>query len=405
MALNYFYVDPAGADTNSGSSSDASPKANGTAATRATNVYTLDGSPDLSGVSATLPNADTIRIVGETSGLGEDGETFLITAVDDGADTVTVTPTPTGGTSGLTWAIGGAVATVQKGASTADNGDWWYIKGGTYNETVTNTGTLGTTSNENGVTFEGYTTTPGDDGQVTVSATSTHAWKTPNVYHALEFRNIIFDGGSGYAADMPGNDTTFMNCVFQNATTHGLNGGDFLKLVGCKFLNNGQRGADIDADCMIHACEFGGNGEEHLYAVGVTCTSSVMYGSTTEPNYCISNGFSSTPCRLIGNTCDGEGTQNYAIQTSNPHSLIVDNIFTDFLVAGTSTSNNSQRGHSVIDFNMAINCNQNRYALSHYNIHGITSTTSPFTDQAGDDYTLAADSEPIGEAVQIGSAT
>ena len=53
-----------GADTNSGSS-EGSAKANGTAATRAAAVYTLDGSPDLSGV---VDNQDTIHIVGETSG-------------------------------------------------------------------------------------------------------------------------------------------------------------------------------------------------------------------------------------------------------------------------------------------------------------------------------------------------
>src|SRR5210317_2245162 len=100
MTALVYYVDTGGADTNSGTSAGTSPIANGTAATRSTNVYTLDGSPDLSGVT---PNVDAIHIVGETSGRGFDGTLFEITAVDDTGKTVTVDPTPTGGTSGLTW--------------------------------------------------------------------------------------------------------------------------------------------------------------------------------------------------------------------------------------------------------------------------------------------------------------
>ena len=113
-----WYIDNvSGADSNAGTSEGAAI-ASGTAATRSGAVYTLDGSPDLSGVS---PNIDAIRITGETSGNGYSTERFTITAVDNGAKTVTVSPTPTGGTSGLTWVIGGAFAKPFEGVREASD--------------------------------------------------------------------------------------------------------------------------------------------------------------------------------------------------------------------------------------------------------------------------------------------
>ena len=85
MAITFYVDGTSGSDNNSGSTTGT--PLTGTAATRSAAVYTLDGTPDLSGVTV---NEDTIRINGETSGNGSTGDIFTITAVDDGADTVTV---------------------------------------------------------------------------------------------------------------------------------------------------------------------------------------------------------------------------------------------------------------------------------------------------------------------------
>lgn len=77
----------------------------GTSASYAAAVVTLDGTPDLSGVVDT--GAHVLYLVTSTG-----VRFFKITAVDNGADTVTVTPSPAGTASGLSWAIGGVRATI-----------------------------------------------------------------------------------------------------------------------------------------------------------------------------------------------------------------------------------------------------------------------------------------------------
>ena len=119
--MTIYYVDPLnGANTNGGSSTGSAIASGTFGSTNGTSTVDLSGdTPNLSGVSV----GDTIRLSAETGGKGGGAsDIFEITAVDDGLDTVTVTPTP-GTNSGQTWAIGGAWATLQKAADTAIAGD------------------------------------------------------------------------------------------------------------------------------------------------------------------------------------------------------------------------------------------------------------------------------------------
>ena len=74
------------------------------------------------------------------------------------------------GNAGTSEGSGNAWATIQKGADSGTSGDNFYVKAsGTYNEkvdfdTVGATGVVGARRN-----FIGYTTTPGDNGLVTIS--------------------------------------------------------------------------------------------------------------------------------------------------------------------------------------------------------------------------------------------
>lgn len=89
-----------GSDTQASGAGPATAKF-GTNASFAASVVTLDGSPDLSGV---LADGSHVLWMATSTGV----QFFKITAVDDGADTVTVTPAPAGTATGRTWAIGGS---------------------------------------------------------------------------------------------------------------------------------------------------------------------------------------------------------------------------------------------------------------------------------------------------------
>ena len=403
MTALVYYTDTGGADTNSGTTSGTSPLANGTAATRATNVYTLDGSPDLSGVTA---NQDTIHIVGETSGRGNDGTLFEITAVDDGADTVTVSPTPTGGTSGLTWAIGGAFATIDKAMSVVDAGDKVWMKAtANYNETVT-IDTVGTQADQ--IVFEGYTTTPGDNGKITIDGQSTRAncvtGSTTSTYYV--FKNIIVTGATsiGWKTSTP-DSLCFINCEFHNNGNHGLQGDNNYSFINCESYNNSQYGIDVDINCYACGCFFHGNANYQYYSSGT-------YGFYKNVVYNPGNGNGVYIASQIGqhvlqNTFDGDNTGATAILANNAACLFMDNIVYDW-TTGWSNNATPTLGSNVCGWNL-FNSNTNDLlndttSKEYIAISHVTSAPS-FTDEAGDDYTLGASSPAIDAGLQPGGIT
>lgn len=100
--MGILYIDTGGNANYSGTTDDTSP-ITGTAATVAGSVVTLDGSPDLSGVSTSGATQAAIHLNDATN---SNRKIFWITAVDNVAKTVTVDTAPTGVVSSA-WAIGG----------------------------------------------------------------------------------------------------------------------------------------------------------------------------------------------------------------------------------------------------------------------------------------------------------
>jgi hypothetical protein len=402
-ALTY-YVDTGGADTNSGTTSGTSPLANGTAATRSGAVYTLDGSPDLSGVTA---NVDTIHIVGETSGRGADGTIFEITAVDDGADTVTVDPTPTGGTSGLTWAIGGAFATIDKSMSVVAAGDKVWVKAsGNYNE-VANVDTAGTLAAP--IMFEGYTSTTGDNGKVTIDGQSTRAncitsSVSTSAYYI--FANFIFTGATSVGCYLNLQDATkFINCEFNNNGGDGCFGDNSILFVNCLFNGNTGNGCDVDVDVRLVGCIAQGNAGPQFKAdnFSVIYRCLVYNTAATGPAIDVAAGEA-----FIGNTVDGEGsaTSDGVWLDAIGYATAIDNIVYDW-DEGFKLSASFDETTSVIGYNL-MNSNTTNYSYS--DTHGTTGyqdvTAAPdFVDEAGDNYKLNAASPARNAGLKPGGLT
>ena len=121
-----------GSDTNEsgagpGDGITAGSALNGTSASWALLVVTLDGSPDLSAVAT--DGSHVIYLVTDSG-----RKFFTINAVDDTAKTVTVDDTIAGSTSSLTWGIGGTRASLFSAAtmvltdSTPDVKSLWIIE-------------------------------------------------------------------------------------------------------------------------------------------------------------------------------------------------------------------------------------------------------------------------------------
>jgi len=401
-----FYVDNAnGSDANSGSSEDHTAPLSGTAATRSTNVYTLDGSPDLSGI---VDNADTIAIVGETSGQGSEGTTvFLITAHDDGADTVTVSPTPTGGTSGLTWAIGGAFATLEM---VHDNavlaGDTAYIQSGTVYDENVSTSVAGAVNNP--IAFIGYTTVNTDEGKFTLTPTSgqgiTHLL---NGIGYLIYKNMTIDGAT---TGFDGNnmDTChFYNCDFLNNSGIGVTGDNNYIFVNCTARGSGNKGFDIDQDGVYVGCISGSNGHNNFFGLASYYYKNVAYNPPVS-----ADNFSDTSTEIfIGNIADGDnkvGSQNLTVGTQVR--IVADNIIYDAGQWGVEWSGAVvYPGGGFIGYNL-VDSNTSGDYESPNGWEGVVgykdvAMTPLFIDEAGDDYRAATGSPAINTGVKPGGIT
>jgi len=99
-----------GTDTAASGSASPASVLSGTSASYSGSVFTLDGSPDLSGVAT-----DGTAVIWVQTSTGR--QFFTINAVDDGADTVTVDDAPAGTASGLTWGLGGKRKTIDNAQS------------------------------------------------------------------------------------------------------------------------------------------------------------------------------------------------------------------------------------------------------------------------------------------------
>lgn len=404
MSNLVFYVDgTSGADTNSGTT-EGSALANGTAATRSGAVYTLDGTPDLSGVTV---NQDTIRITGETSGIGYSADLFEITAVDDGADTVTVSPTPTGGTSGLTWAIGGALATVQKGFDSlqANGRDtlWIKDKGSAYSEDVVTRQSGANNYMPDYQIVAGYGTTTGDTGQATITGPTTHG--ITQSHSRYYYRNLRITGSAGGGIYSTASDyVALYNCKIDSNSSENIRLDDFISIVNCEVYNAGLENLELGNDSCIVGCIFYGAGQYNHRINGKSLFYKNLCYAPTWDNFWgdVSTGVT----YVIGNTLDGDGiATGAAIDVNTGQHSIIDNIIHDHHV-GIDIGAALQSGGFWNGYNL-FSSNTTDATGGYYSYDGTDVTTADpaFTDEANDDYTLQHQSAAVGAGVKPGNIT
>lgn len=204
------YIQTTGSATNSGSTDQDAANLSGAAATVSTNVVSLDGSPDLSGIITSGPTQSSIYLNDATN---SQQKIFWITAADDTAKTVTVSVAPTGITSSA-WTIGGRLIwtqsalgnTLRPGDTIIINDDIASASGKTIdNLPVSGTGTGGF------ITIKGKTgvrpkiTSTGNGQRVVEQSSADHYW-----FENLELINSG-TGDNGGALVVNSNHNIFYN--------------------------------------------------------------------------------------------------------------------------------------------------------------------------------------------------
>lgn len=404
MSVTNWYVDgSAGSDNNGGSSEGSAIVSGSSGSTNGTATVDLSGdTPDLSGVSV----GDSIRINGESGGINST-DIFEITAVDDGLDTVNVTPTP-GTASGLTWAIGGAFATIQRALNVVEPGDGtvWVKASATYNEALT-TSTAGTAANP--IVIEGYTSSTGDGGIATndgttgslangwtpISGTNHYVWKnfcftnftatafgsTSGDYVKL-YRVRGSSSSTGIAIDQHG---IMLACCGDGNSGDGLWIGDFGSFVNCIAYNNAVNGMEATAGIVVVGCLLYNNTGD-----AVSWTGSNAYGV------------------FDGNTIVAASASANTGLSINPASNTNKIICINNTVSGYSGSGGiGIEGPSVGDAGLVFNnnvydCETNYSGLS--DLGGGTTSDPSFVNAGSNDYTPSGASPLIAAGMDASDA-
>ena len=307
--------------------------------------------------------------------------------------------------AGTSEGAGNAWATIDKAMNTVAAGDKVWVKAsGNYNETAT-IDTVGQIASQ--IEFEGYTSTPGDNGKVTIDGQSTRTncmvyGSSSAVYYII--KNFIFTGATG-----DGFETV---------------NGDAIVFFNCEFHTNGGVGCEVDNDCFFISCEFYSNTSSGLVAgQAIHLAGCVIYsnGSTAVSTsqqiymykcliYSTASGFNGVSTgilrQIIGCTLDGENSTATALLGTSPgSSLILDNIIYDW-GNGVLANSGGRDAERFYGFNLMNSNSSNDYFYTGETI-GIQDVTSApaFTDEANDDYTLATGSAAIDSGISPGGIT
>lgn len=249
------------------------------------------------------------------------------------------------------------------------------------------------------IEWEGYTTTPGDGGRVTIDAgpsALTYALNFQflvNVYNT--FKNFRFTGASSHGASVgtANNRVRFDRCRFDNNGNQGINANDYIWLYKCEIDNNSNGGANGDVSMALVGCQVhdnAGGASKVAIDTGVIFAC-VFFGNTgvnvytQQPESCV-----------ISCTIDGEeviGTTGISHNSTQPLLCILNNAI-DGTDNGITFNNVTNMIQPIIGSNLFYSVSQHYTAgLPVEVIDDVTATSDPFTDSTAHDYTIPSGSD------------
>lgn len=295
--------------------------------------------------------------------------------------------------AGTSAGSGNAWATIDKAMNTVVAGDVVYVKASaTYSELAT-IDTYGSATA--GIMFIGYTSTTTDEGKATISGGGsrtncvTSSVGNGNMYYL--FANFIFDNATGDGFDTVGGDNiAFVNCEFTNNGDRGFQGDNFVSFIKCSFAGNTTSAFDLDGPGNVMACSINCNGAGGVFmndgAVILTEIFNIGasdYGIRTTGNLMThvcnvtidgENAASTTGLEFASAAYDIPSVCNTIFHDVNTAISVVANLNNVLSVVNTIFSS----------VNTEYGTNTGRYETG-------KSTSAPgFTNEASDDYTIAA---------------
>jgi hypothetical protein len=307
--------------------------------------------------------------------------------------------------AGTSEGAGNAWATIDKAMNTVAAGDVVYVKASaTYNELAT-IDTLGTYTAP--ISFIGYSSAVDDDGMVTWTAPTSACLTGGTGSVNYQFRNLHFSGGT----------SNNVNCSTA----------DYMQFINCKSSGAGSAGFRIDQNCTFINCEAYSNAQNGIYGSGggrfLSCK---IYanGTTTTHDGLLNTGAIALYCLFYANTgqdmspastqvvahCtfDGDGKNIFLLDlASDTAGIVVNNIFHDTLSSAVDGSTSFRQCGGFYGYNLFSSITGSKYDNESSLTRSIMGMgdiedVPGFSDEAGDDYTLAEDSVARGAGLGLG---
>jgi len=298
-----------------------------------------------------------------------------------------------------------AWATISHAASGLSTGDHVYIKGGTdYDETV-NVSAYGDSNAYN--IWEGYTTTPGDNGKFVIQGSAYTNCLTYSTTSNIRttFRNMVLKGAQDHGLTMTTawaqSRMSFENCDFIDNGNYGVSSiNNNIAFIGCSFTGNTGDGVRVNEGYFVR-CKSQNNGGHGFYCG----RGSIEYCISVGDLYAMYNGNGPiTNC-----TIDGvDGTTYYGLQIA-PDAVCI-GLNNNVYGCDWGVYNNTYNSSYIIPINYVEGNNINDSIVSGYSnilqrYKDLNVDVAPgFTDEVGGDYTLASDSECINAGVDFGGS-
>lgn len=347
---------------------------------------------------------------------------YQIVSVSGGAATLDRSPAATS-TTGGTYAVGGALATISKAYAAAALSNTIYVKA-TGNYTVTATMTL-TGQNLTNFSFIGYTTTRGDNGQATwTTATNSTALMTGggSTPTGFLFQNFHFTNTAGTTSEVLNGGLSsqaynfrFVNCLFDGVKSSitGYNSGVNFNVANvtfesCEMKNCTNHGIDCSPSINVIACIIHGSTNDGIHVRGIQSATSSTAPIYLDRSVVYNNsgkGINFAEAMPIGGQaivyllCSNSAVLNstsdgifVTAQTGNPifPTLVIINTIIDSN-GGYGINNAAATMGSMVIYNCAFRSNTSG------DVHGtgvakdansITLTGDPFNNRSGLDFTL-----------------
>ena len=403
MALPTIYFDTGGHAQGSGSSDAASPIVSNTSgAAVAGSVVTVAGA-DLSGVVA--DGSMTVYIADATN---TNQKIFKITAVDDGADTITVDVAPTGVIANSAWGVGGQRVYDSAEWEAAAVAGWTAI----FNNSPASKATDFITARAAGTSAAGFITVKGKTGTrpvLTVTNTNQCFEGGDNDLWWIENLQLDQDGASGTVLSNPGAGSVVMNVKVVDGGGIGINVNEAgVRIVASEITATGSTGVNV----AITNPAVIGNYIHDITGSGIVdnvAAFSAMYVNniidTCSARGILDSGAPTTPAHqmlVAGNTVYGCGDSGLEITDADRQVTLLNNIFSENgnaagefnveWVAGTAEAN-SFHGWNVF-YHSGGGGGANLSGLTvNAQVASSEFTTDPaFTDAAGGDFSIGSSS-------------